>query len=276
MVRRKVPLLVLSAMLLPLMLAACGSPSSSSGMKGMSGMGSSSLPSWASSLKLKVVSPADGVTVTGTELPLHLAFSGYTPSCLRAGSPVERGTGHYHIYLDNRLISMFCTADVDVSMQNVTTGKHRLTIEPALNDHQLVTQNAVHLTFTNRPTAPLPWISSSPTTGTPSIKIVAPANGNTVSGVFDVTVQATNFDLSCPLQGKSPVSGTGDWNLNHDSLQTGMGGMATMIRISCTNTIQVSTASMKAGQHTLIAYLSNNEGTALVPLDSDQIVLTVK
>ncbi|HEX4216308.1 MAG TPA: hypothetical protein VIA06_23570 [Candidatus Dormibacteraeota bacterium] len=281
MSRRALMRLMLPLVLLPLLIAACGG-NSMAGMPGMGKSGSggkmnmSGLPSWAGQLKVHILSPSNGATVTGNELPLHLSFSGYTPDCLLAGSPVKPGTGHFHVYLDGKLVDMFCSPDVDVSMQNVTPGPHKIRVVPALNDHQLVTENEVTIGFTYSPTSPLPVIGPAASGATPSITITSPASGSTVAGVFDMTVQVTNFQLSCPLQGKGAISGYGDWVLNLDTLHGAMNGMATMARISCSATIQLSTAAMSPGQHAFIAYLANSVGATRVPLVSSQIDLQVK
>lgn len=235
------------------------------------------LPGWAYKLHLKIVSPQSPVTVTQNSVTLQLAFSGYTPDCLEAGTPLKPGEGHYHVLLDGTLVDMFCTPSVTISFQNVAPGHHSLTVVPALNDHAEVTANAANLNVDYEPSAPLPTISAAPASAKPSIKILSPATGTKVSGLFTMTVAVQNFQLSCPLLGKAPVDGYGAWNLNLDSLNGPSGGMdmATMARISCVDTVQLSTKGVPRGQHAFIAYLVDTRQQPVVPLASSQIVLNV-
>ncbi|HLH67691.1 MAG TPA: hypothetical protein VKY90_01330 [Candidatus Dormibacteraeota bacterium] len=233
------------------------------------------LPSWANDLHVAILAPPDGTVVTENVVRMQLAFSGYQPSCFLAGTPLRPHTGHFHVLLDGTLVGMFCTPEVDLSMQNVRPGHHTITVVPALNNHQQVDQNAVALHIDYEPAHPLPWITGSPTTARPSIQILAPPSGARVSGQFTLTVRVANFHLSCPLQGKAPVPGYGGWNVNVDSIYGAMNGMATMTAISCTDQVQLSTEGLTPGRHLFIAYLVNGADQPEVPLISDQVVLNV-
>ncbi|MGH7911242.1 MAG: hypothetical protein ACREOV_05935 [Candidatus Dormibacteraceae bacterium] len=263
-----------------LLLAACGSSGNASGSssKQAGDPNIQALPGWAYRLHVRILSPQSPATVTQNEVTLQLAFSGYTPSCLDAGTPPERGEGHYHVLLDGTLVDMFCTPAVTISFQNVPSGHHSITVVPALNNHVEVTPNAADLRVDYQPASPLPTIPpAAKSAGRPAIQIVSPATGTRVSGLFTMSVAVQNFQLSCPLLGKPPVAGYGAWNLNLDSLNGPSGGanMATMARISCVDSIQLSTQGIPRGQHAFIAYLVNTRQQPVVPLASAQVVLDV-
>jgi len=90
-------------------------------------------------------------------------------------------TGHYHVLLDGALINMFCTPDAVVSLQNVKPGMHTLTAVPALDDHAEVTANARSVMFDYAPATPLPTLVGVTAAGQPSIMILSPGPGATVS-----------------------------------------------------------------------------------------------
>ncbi|MFZ0216367.1 MAG: hypothetical protein WAM30_10570, partial [Candidatus Dormiibacterota bacterium] len=263
--------------LLTLLLLACGSspqarapkPKATANMGAMPG-----LPAWADRLKVRIVSPADQTTLTQNTLELKLAFGGYQPNCLLAGTPVTKGTGHFHVLLDGVLVDMFCSSTVELSMQNVPPGHHTVTVVPALNDHATVDMNSVSLHFNYQPSSPLPWIGPAQL-GKPVLHITGPANGQKVQGTFTMSVAVNDYQLSCALRGKAKVPGYGSWIVNLDTLNGPMGGMATMADISCDSTITLSTEGMTPGQHAFIAYLADDQQQPIVPLVSDQIVIDV-
>jgi hypothetical protein len=227
----------------------------------------------AEDMHVEFVSPDPGFVLTGNTLKFKVTTSGYTDACDTAGKPVAEGEGHYHILLDGALINMFCTATGSVSMQNVAPGDHMLEAVPAQNDHAEVHDNAVELPFTYKPSNPLPEITE-PVTGTPTIQILEPQDGATLSGDFDVMVRITNYDDDCSLLGKPDVPGHGHWHVNIDSMSGPMMGMGTMLGMACTNTFHGSTVGLDAGStHTLFALLTD-DGHA--PIDVfDQIDFTV-
>lgn len=235
------------------------------------------LPPGAENMKVAITSPAPGTKVTDNSVTLDVQTTGYTDTCDFAGKPeVNTTTGHFHLLIDKSLVNMYCTPTVTVSLQNVKPGNHTLTVVPALNDHAEVEQNAQSVTIDYEPTSPLPEITDATTSGPPSIKILSPQSGATVSGPFDVTVQLTNFHPSCDLYGKPGVAGYGHWHLNLDSLSGPNMGMGGMMGMSCTNVIHVTTTGLKSGEHhTLIAVLVDNGHAPLNPQVSDKVDVTI-
>jgi hypothetical protein len=149
-------------------------------------------------------------------------------------------------------------------------------VVPALDDHAQVDANARSIMFDYAPATPLPALADMMGMGKPSITIVSPAPGATVSGSFTVRVQVKNYDLSCALFGKPNLDGWGHWHLNLDSATGGMMGMGGMTGMSCTDTIQVSTSGLKPGStHTLIALLVDNEHVPLMPMIASEVKVRI-
>ena len=234
-------------------------------------MGVGMLPMGANKMHVSIVSPMAGMKVTGNSLTVHVRVTGYKDTCALAGKHVmgmeATATGHYHVLLDGSLINMFCTPAAVVSLQNVKPGMHTLTVVPALDDHAQVTANARSIMLHYSPVKPLPAVTGMMGMGKPSIAIVSPKAGATVSGTFTVRVQVKSYRLSCALFGKPNLEGYGHWHLNLDSATGGMMGMGGMIGMSCTHVIHVSTAGLMPGStHTLIALLVDDQHVPLMPL----------
>jgi hypothetical protein len=269
------PAFVAALVVLALLLAGCGGAASHpANMPGNSAM--MQLPPYAKDMHIALVSPASETVVTGNTVTVAVAASGYTLTCDFAGKPNQQGTGHYHVLLDKALVNMFCTPTATISMQNVSRGMHTLTVVPALNDHSEVDDNAKSITFDYEPTNPLPAITSATLAGKPSITIISPKNGDTVSGAFDVVVQVQNYNLSCDLMGKPDVAGYGHWHANLDTMSGPMMGMGTMLGMSCTNVFQATTMGLKAGEtHTIIALLTDNGHAPLNPAVDSQVTVKI-
>src|SRR5262249_60437691 len=161
---------------------------------------------------------------------------------------------------------MFCTPAAVVSLQNVRPGMHTLTVVPSLDDHAQVDHNARSIMFDYAPASPLPAVAGAMTMGKPSITILSPRPGATVSGDFTVRVRVSNDHLSCALFGKPNLHGRGHWHLNLDTATGGMMGMGGMTGVSCTNTNRVSAKGLMPGStHTLVARVVGNMHGPLQP-----------
>jgi hypothetical protein len=229
----------------------------------------------ADDMKTTITSPGDGAKISANEVPLVISTSGFADSCATAGKPVAQGQGHYHVLLDKSLVNMFCTSEARISMQNVKPGMHTLLVMPAQNDHVEIEKNEVSLNIDYQPASPLPEIKDEPK-GTPSVKILEPKPGTTLSGPFTVKVQVSNFELSCPLYGKPAVAGYGHWHLNFDSSTGPMMGMGTMAGMSCERTFSTTTEGLKPGStHTLIAILVDNGHAPLHPAVEDKVEVKI-
>ena len=272
---------------LALLAAACASNTSSSGSSSnttvpavtsttMPTQAMMQLPTYAKDMKVSITSPANGTRVSDNTVTLQVVVSGYTPTCDLAGKEDQAGTGHYHILLDKALINMFCTPAATISLQNVTPGMHTLTAVPALNNHAEVEENASSIAIDYEPTHPLSKIVDATFSGVPSITIISPKNGDTVSGSFDVVVEIKNFNSSCGLLGKPDVAGYGHWHVNLDSMSGPMMGMGTMLGMGCTTVFHASTQGLNSGQtHTIITLLTDNGHAPLHPAVFSQVTVKI-
>jgi hypothetical protein len=263
----------------PWLIVACGGGAGTAGQttRATPSAAAMNMQPGAEKMKANITAPASGTTVTANTITAIVTTSGFADSCDTAGKPVKEGQGHYHIELDKSLVNMFCTPEATISLQNVKPGAHTLTIIPAQNDHSEVEDNAHSVAFTYQPSAASAEIRDDATPGKPSIKIVSPKAGDTVSGSFDVTVEVRNFHNSCDLYGKPDLSGYGHWHLNLDSTSLGMGGMGTMVGMSCTTTFGMSTAGLRSGStHSVIALLVDNGHAPFKPEISDKVDVKIK
>lgn len=217
------------------------------------------LPPGAENMKVAITAPAEGAKVTANEVALRLAFTGFQPTCDLEGKDPASGKGHVHVVLDKALIDAFCTNEIKVSLQNVKAGKHTLMVIPAINNHLEVEKNAQAVNFEFAPSNPLPDIAAVTPTGPATIKIVEPKAGATVTGdSFDLKIEVANFKLNCALEGKPNVGGYGHWHLHIDNTTGPMGGLVTMLGMSCQQVFRVSTAGVSVGKHAFIAMLTDN------------------
>jgi hypothetical protein len=208
--------------------------------------------------KLKVLAPRTGTTLTGNSLSTLVSITHFKVDCRYAGTANRKGIGHYHIELDKSLINMFCNSRGQISMLDVKPGKHALEFIPAANDHADDMKAMKQISFTYKPSNPLPAAKPLSFPGKPSVSIVSPKPGATVHGGFNFVVAVENFKLSCALYGKAPVKGYGHWHANVDTTTMGMMGMGTMLGMSCGKSFHVSLAGIKPGQHKFIAILEDN------------------
>jgi hypothetical protein len=225
--------------------------------------------------KLTVEAPGPGAAVTANAVPTAVSIKDFRVDCRFAGTPNRKGVGHYHIELDHKLVNMFCADHASVSMQNVRPGTHTLTYIPAEDDHTDDLKADKNVKFTYRPSSPLKPISAETKAGKPSIRIVSPKPGATVSGSFDLRVAPKNFEFSCGLYGKDNIAGYGHWHANVDSTSKGMMGMGTMLGMSCARSFHVSLAGIKPGKHRFFAILEDDQH-APTPNAQDSVELTVR
>jgi len=252
----------------PLLLSACGGQAATQ-------PATTSAPASSGAMTARFVSPSSGTVVTGNSIDVNVQVSGFQMSCALAGKAPKAGFGHYHIELDHALVNMYCTDTTTISLQNVAPGQHTLTVLPAKNDHEEVAAGKQDLAFTYQPSSPLAEIKAA-SAGAPSIKILSPKAGDTVSGTFTIQVAINNFNPSCDLFGKANLAGYGHWHLNVDSMSGPMMGMATMLGMSCGTTFQGSTQSLTPGHHKFIALLVDNQHVPLMPDVAGEVDLIVQ
>src|SRR5262249_18492230 len=151
--RRSHPAMLVAAV--PLLAAACSAggtpaPSAMPSESGMAEMSEMPMASGLANLHWKVTATGitNGATITDNSVTLDVARDGYTFSCAWAGKPNKDTVGHYHVELDHALVNMYCTPTATISLQNVAPGKHTLTVIPATDSHDELTDAEVSVNFT--------------------------------------------------------------------------------------------------------------------------------
>lgn len=232
----------------------------------------------ADRMKVAIKSPADGSTISGDRLTLHVATTGFADRCDLAGTPSRTRTGHYHVLLDKSLVNMYCGTLAAVSLTGLQPGRHIITVVPAQNDHTEVEMNAASVAINFRPAHAQPVPAKAPAAaGAPSIRIVSPRPGEAVSGSFPVRVAVQGFILTCDEMGRADVPGHGHWHLNFDTMKGPMMGMMTMAGMSCEHVLRTSAAGLKGGStHKIIVLLADNAHAPLMPVVADSVQVRIK
>ena len=241
-----------------------------------------------------IVSPSSGQVITDNQVAVIPKFANWNLRCDLAGKTAIAGTGHYHLDIDGALMNMFCGPAI-VSFQNLRPGTHTISIIPAKNDHSEIEEAKASFQITYQPASPLPVVGGIHA-GKPSVSILWPRSGTTVSGdSFPLVMDVRNFRLSCDLMGHPKVANTGHWHVDVDKSEIEsmmsmkgkpttpqqmmmgmMEAMATMLNMGCNNVFDVPLAGISKGKHTFYAVLVNNAHEPLEPAVSSAVVVTVK
>jgi hypothetical protein len=226
--------------------------------------------------KITILAPRPGHVITGNTVQTNVGITHFKIECAYAGTGPRMGMGHYHIHLDGALVNMFCGPKASVSLANVKPGRHTLEFVAAENNHMEDMHSAKSVTFVYRPTHPS-MIAPRHFAGTPSITIVSPKNGASVTGGFNLVVSVKDFIPSCPLYGKPDISGYGHWHAYVDTTMGGAMGMGTMLGMSCARSFHVSLIAIKPGVHKFFAMLVDNaHAPTIAGMAMAEVKLTVK
>ncbi len=230
----------------------------------------------APQISTAIISPQDGATISGPNVPLVVDIKGYKIDCALAGKSPLEGVGHWHVILDGGLVDMACGSGYLVSLRNVKPGQHTLIAVPAQNNHMEIKEAAAKVSFTYQPEEPIPTLSALKA-GKPALSIEFPKNGSTVSGeTFPLVLDIRNFRLSCELLGKPQVANSGHWHVHLDKMAPGMAGLATMMFMGCSNTFEVPLKGTIPGTHAFIVVLVDNLHAPITPLVSAKVTVRVK
>lgn len=227
----------------------------------------------AKDMRVTLLSPEDDTSVEGDVLPVHVAVRNFQLSPGLAGKESRAGTGHWHLYLDDSLVSMVTEPTYDLSLRNVEPGRHTLRVVPAQNDHRELDGQGDEVTFDYHNESPPPFFVDSTFEGEPRVRILSPSAGDDVAGTFEIAVDVSNFNLTCDLLGKPSVRGYGHWHVNIDNSEGDMGGLLAM---GCSDRIQVSTEGLRPGSiHTFYVTLTDNGHAPLGDRAQDSIQVRV-
>jgi azurin len=258
----------------------------------VSPMGHPSAHALQAESSLEIVSPSDGETITANEVEVTVDVENYTVDCNRAGMPDEAGLGHIHVMIDGmtmaQLTNFYCNETFTVPLHGLEPGTHTLIVDLATNTHLDMMETAKQVEINYQPENPveLPEPSSE---GVPSLALVSPEDGTTVSPVFTVEVEPINFTVAEEFEGKQNVPGHGHWHvfvdtadpmalmqqamaeLQHDMSATPASGemahmampMPAMVLMPGTNTFELDLTAWGPGEHTIFIEPAQNDHTHL-------------
>lgn len=160
---------------------------------------------------VSITSPSMGQTITGADIPVTVAVKNFQVECTNMGKTnAPMGEGHLHAMIDGmdmaNLVSVACSDHFTISGQGLKPGKHTLAVVLANDAHAMNSLPAM-TSFIYQPSNPTPLPKAS--AGKPSVAIVSPKNGASVSTEFNLVLAVHNFHLSCDLEGKPDIAGWG-------------------------------------------------------------------
>jgi plastocyanin len=208
----------------------------------------------ATAVSVEVSGLSSGDVVTANTLDLVVEPVGYEFDPTGIGKGAGDEVSHYHVVLDGALINAFAMPNASVSLQNVAPGEHSVMVVPATNDHTGIMEAASAIDFEYEPESALPEITAGEAAAAePTVSIVSPAAGETISGAFEMVVDVTDFTLSGDLLGKANIDGFGHWHVFFDEV-----GMPNLGGMSGSDTMMVMADGLEPGTHTLFAVLVDN------------------
>ena len=235
---------------------------------------------------LTVLSPADGDTVTSTDIPVTVQVSNFTLSAADVGRPDQAGEGHIHVMLDGMnmgvLFNFYTSPSFVLPGQGITPGPHTLTFDLASNTHEDMEDTVTNLTIQYQPPTPKPAPEPGPTAGAPEVSIVWPPSGATVGPVFTLQVTRQNFVPSLELEGKPNLAGYGhyhvfvDMDMSSMNQPGGMMSMAGMIGMPGSDSIPVDLRAWPDGQHTLTVEPVQDDHTPIQGATPGMITITLQ
>ncbi len=235
------------------------------------GLGSTSPILAADKPSLKLISPTDGATITTTDIPVTVEVSNFKISAADVGMPDKPGEGHIHVMLDGMnmgvLFNFYTTPTFTLLGRGIKPGKHKLIFDLASNTHMDMEDTAVDVNIDYEPTNPQPEPAPVANAGTPSVKILSPADGVTVGPQVTFQVQPTNFTPALDLEGKPNLPGYGHYHVFVDmsmaamSSSSGMMSMEGMVLMPGSNTFTVDLSAWPVGKHTITIETVQNDHT---------------
>lgn len=206
---------------------------------------------------IKLVSPTAGQTVSGP-LDVRAQVTNFTLDGTKIGTPPQAGIGHWHVYVDNKYAGLSVSDVVTIpndALPDIAAGQHEIKVQLHNNDHTPVAGDIISTAMVNFAQE----VKFTPSSGSPAIKITAPANGAALSTTQPnvIHVQVTGLTLDGTKIGTPPQQGVGHWHLYIDGKYAGL---------SVSNSISVPNDAMPQiapGQHEVKVQLHNNDHTPI-------------
>lgn len=125
--------------------------------------------------KISLVTPTDGSTLQGDHVPVEVAFEG-----LEAASEA-----HWHLYVDDQMISMISLDQPSVTISGLSNGSHTLKVMLSLSNHQ----------DTGEPATANITVEGAADSGSPKVEGVAPLTEHTHADFADVDVSGLKVEV---------------------------------------------------------------------------------
>jgi LPXTG-motif cell wall-anchored protein len=217
---------------------------------------------------IKVMSPAAGATVTSTDIRVQVEVSNFTLAPKAAGLPDKAGEGHIHVMIDGMnmgvLFNFYTTSSFTLPGTGIAPGKHKLIFDLSSNTHMDMEDTVQEIEIDYQPTSPKAAPAPVANAGTPSVQVLAPADGATVGSKFAVKVQPTDFTVATDLEGKPNLKGYGHYHVFVDMDMSAMQGgammsMAGMVLMPGSNAFDLDLSVWPAGKHTIVVEPVQND-----------------
>lgn len=222
---------------------------------------------------ITIVSPADGDTVTTTDITLDIEHSGFDNACRWVGLPDADGQGHFHVMIDGMtmatLTNFYCdTNTITLSGVGLEPGEHTIIVDVATNTHMDLMETAQEITIDYQPSTPAAGPDAVTVSGTPAARITNLQDGATLGPTFDLGLAADNFTPSCDLEGKTNQQGFGHYHVFIDmpmmdaSADMSMMSMQGMVAMPC-DSLPLDLSAWPSGPHSLTVELVQNDHTPI-------------
>ncbi|MEN6517135.1 MAG: DUF4399 domain-containing protein [Methanospirillum sp.] len=245
--------------------------------------GCTTTPSTAGTPTIAISSPQNGEAVPAGNVTVTVRVTNFS-IVDKQGQASVAGQGHLHFYMDvtppsdpskpaiptDPNAAWAHVSGTTYTFTNVTPGSHTISVQLVNNDHTPISPIT---------TASVTVTVSGPA-ATPSVMIVSPQNGATVSaGNVTVTAMVSNFTV-VDKQGQNSVAGQGHLHFYMDvsPLPSTPGQPAiptdpnaAWVHVSGTT---YTFTNVTAGQHTFAVQLANNDHTPVIPIVTDSVTVT--
>ncbi len=208
----------------------------------------------AAGAAISLVAPASGSTVSTT---FSVTFAVNNFNLVQPGALTNCASctteGHLHVFLDGNYYLLWATAN-SIPFVNIRPGPHTILIQMVNDTHIPLGGTGTSLTLNYQ-------VSNTP--GTPTLKILSPANSSSVPSNFVVSFIVANFTLTDPA-GQPSALNTGHLHVFVDGNYNNLWARPEGVPLT-----------LSGGSHIVKLQLVNNNHTALSPDVSKSITVNV-
>jgi Family of unknown function (DUF6130) len=201
-----------------------------------------------------LVAPASGSTVSTT---FSVTFAVKNFNLVQPGDLTNCTSctteGHLHVFLDGNYYLLWATAN-SIPFVNIIPGPHTILIQMVNDTHAPLGGTGTSLTLNYQ-------VSDTP--GTPTLKILSPADSSSVPSNLVVSFIVANFTLTNPV-GQPSALNTGHLHVFVDGNYYNLWARPEGVPLT-----------LSGGSHTIKLQLVNNNHTALSPDVSKSIIVNV-